>query len=160
MDYIKKIVTVFNRFDFQMNRLMMMAASGGGSSSVGEEEKPMESSRKMMKPLSFSGEKPCTPILDTINVPIHMKNLSTQELGALANELREEIVHTVSKTGGHLSSSLGVAELTVALHHVFNTPQDKIIWDVGHQVCHGCTQVKSTFIATTSTLCTFNLMSN
>ena len=57
-----------------------------------------------------------------------------QELEELADELREEIVYTLSKTGGHLSSSLGVADLTVALHHVFNTPQDKIIWDVGHQV--------------------------
>ena len=57
-----------------------------------------------------------------------------QELGSLVDELREEIVYSVSKTGGHLSSSLGVAELTVALHHVFNTPEDKIIWDVGHQV--------------------------
>lgn len=57
-----------------------------------------------------------------------------QELEALADELREEIVYNVSKTGGHLSSSLGVAELTVALHHVFNTPDDKIVWDVGHQV--------------------------
>ncbi|KAK4392644.1 putative 1-deoxy-D-xylulose-5-phosphate synthase 2, chloroplastic [Sesamum angolense] len=55
------------------------------------------------------------------------------ELERLADELREDIVHTVSKTGGHLSSSLGVAELTVALHHVFNSPEDKIIWDVGHQ---------------------------
>ncbi len=54
----------------------------------------------------------------------------------LANELREEIVYTISKTGGHLSSSLGVAELTVALHHVFECPKDKIIWDVGHQVIH------------------------
>ncbi|KHN17565.1 Putative 1-deoxy-D-xylulose-5-phosphate synthase, chloroplastic [Glycine soja] len=62
-----------------------------------------------------------------------MKNLSIQELEELADELREEIVYTLSKTGGHLSSSLGVAELTVALHHVFNTPQDKIVWDVGHQ---------------------------
>jgi 1-deoxy-D-xylulose-5-phosphate synthase len=60
--------------------------------------------------------------------------LAFQKLGILADELREEIVYTVSKTGGHLSSSLGVAELTVALHHVFDTPQDKIIWDVGHQV--------------------------
>ncbi|THG12866.1 hypothetical protein TEA_007935 [Camellia sinensis var. sinensis] len=83
--------------------------------------------------LNFSGEKPSTPILDTINYPIHMKNLSLEELEKLADELREEIVYTVSKTGGHLSSSLGVAELTVALHHVFNTPEDKIIWDVGHQ---------------------------
>ncbi|KAK6159131.1 hypothetical protein DH2020_006445 [Rehmannia glutinosa] len=83
--------------------------------------------------LNFSGEKPSTPILDTINYPIHLKNLSLQELERLADELREEMVYTVSKTGGHLSSSLGVSDLTVALHHVFNTPQDKIIWDVGHQ---------------------------
>ncbi|KAF5749438.1 1-deoxy-D-xylulose-5-phosphate synthase 2 chloroplastic [Tripterygium wilfordii] len=83
--------------------------------------------------LDFSGNKPSTPILDTINYPIHMKNLSIQELKVLADEIREQIVYTVSKTGGHLSSSLGVAELTVSLHHVFNTPDDKIIWDVGHQ---------------------------
>ena len=57
-----------------------------------------------------------------------------QELESLAGEVREEIVYTVSKTGGHLSSSLGVTEITIALHHVFNTPDDKIIWDVGHQV--------------------------
>ncbi|CAA0831216.1 1-deoxy-D-xylulose-5-phosphate synthase-chloroplastic [Striga hermonthica] len=80
-----------------------------------------------------SGEKPPTPLLDTINYPIHMKNLSKKDLEQLAAELRAEIVHTVAKTGGHLSSSLGVVELTVALHHVFNTPDDKIIWDVGHQ---------------------------
>ncbi|XP_020549312.1 probable 1-deoxy-D-xylulose-5-phosphate synthase 2, chloroplastic [Sesamum indicum] len=88
---------------------------------------------RIVSSLNFSGEKPSTPILDTINHPIHMKNLSVEELERLADELREEIVHTVSKTGGHLSSSLGVAELTVALHHVFNSPEDKIIWDVGHQ---------------------------
>lgn len=57
-----------------------------------------------------------------------------QELELLADELRAEIIYTVSKIGGHLSASLGVAELSVALHHVFNTPDDKIIWDVGHQV--------------------------
>nr|ADD82535.1 1-deoxyxylulose-5-phosphate synthase [Narcissus tazetta subsp. chinensis] len=62
-----------------------------------------------------------------------MKNLSTQDLEQLASELRLDIVHSVSKTGGHLSASLGVVDLTVALHHVFNTPDDKIIWDVGHQ---------------------------
>ncbi|QHO02268.1 putative 1-deoxy-D-xylulose-5-phosphate synthase 2 [Arachis hypogaea] len=82
--------------------------------------------------MNFSGEKPETPVLDVVNYRIHMKNLSNEELEALADELHEEIVYTVSKTGGHLSSSLGVAGLTVALHHVFNTPQDKIIWDVGH----------------------------
>ncbi|KAL0340008.1 UNVERIFIED_CONTAM: putative 1-deoxy-D-xylulose-5-phosphate synthase 2, chloroplastic [Sesamum radiatum] len=88
---------------------------------------------KTPRSLNFSGEKPSTPILDTINYPIHLKNLSLEELEKLSDELREEIVYTVSKTGGHLSSSLGVSELTVALHHVFNTPDDKIIWDVGHQ---------------------------
>lgn len=57
-----------------------------------------------------------------------------QDLEELARELRADIVHSVSKTGGHLGSSLGVVELSIALHHVFNTPEDKIIWDVGHQV--------------------------
>lgn len=83
--------------------------------------------------IDFSGEKPTTPLLDTINYPAHMKNLSTQDLEQLAAELRADIVYSVSKTGGHLSSSLGVIELSVALHHVFNTPDDRIIWDVGHQ---------------------------
>ncbi|KAF2318312.1 hypothetical protein GH714_004950 [Hevea brasiliensis] len=92
-----------------------------------------EQEPKHRRSLNFSGTKPSTPILDTINYPIHTKNLSIQDLELLADELREEIVYTVSKTGGHLSSSLGVAEITVALHHVFNTPEDKIIWDVGHQ---------------------------
>ncbi|XP_028082523.1 probable 1-deoxy-D-xylulose-5-phosphate synthase 2, chloroplastic [Camellia sinensis] len=83
--------------------------------------------------IDFSGEKPPTPLLDTINYPLHMKNLSVQDLEQLAAEVRADIVHSVSKTGGHLSASLGVVELTVALHHVFDTPQDKVIWDVGHQ---------------------------
>ncbi|CAI0403862.1 unnamed protein product [Linum tenue] len=83
--------------------------------------------------IDFSGEKPATPLLDTVNYPVHMKNLSTQDLEQLAAELRAEIVYGVAKTGGHLSSSLGVVELSVALHHVFSTPEDKIIWDVGHQ---------------------------
>ncbi|XP_058207754.1 probable 1-deoxy-D-xylulose-5-phosphate synthase 2, chloroplastic [Rhododendron vialii] len=96
-------------------------------------QQAQEENGQFVKALNFSGEKPFTPILDTVNYPIHMKNLSLQELEKLADELREDIVYTVSKTGGHLSSSLGVAELTVALHHVFNTPEDKIIWDVGHQ---------------------------
>ncbi|KAF5738042.1 1-deoxy-D-xylulose-5-phosphate synthase 2 chloroplastic [Tripterygium wilfordii] len=83
--------------------------------------------------IDYSGEKPATPLLDTINFPAHMKNLSIPDLEQLAAELRADVVYTVSKTGGHLSASLGVVELTVALHHVFNTPEDKIIWDVGHQ---------------------------
>lgn len=59
-----------------------------------------------------------------------------QELKQLADELRSDVIFNVSKTGGHLGSSLGVVELTVALHYVFNTPQDKILWDVGHQVTY------------------------
>ncbi|KAK4485555.1 hypothetical protein RD792_008198 [Penstemon davidsonii] len=112
----------------------------GNIVAVQQESKPSEKSDivvnangRITKSLNFSGEKPSTPILDTINYPIHMKNLSVEELEILTDELREELVYTVSKTGGHLSSSLGVAELTVALHHVFNSPEDKIIWDVGHQ---------------------------
>lgn len=88
---------------------------------------------KITRSLNFTGEMPSTPVLDTVNYPVHMKNLSTEELETLADELREEVVYNVSKTGGHLSSNLGVAELTVALHHVFDAPNDKIIWDVGHQ---------------------------
>jgi len=81
----------------------------------------------------YFSEKPPTPLLDTVNYPIHMKNLTLRELRQLSDELRSETIFTVSKTGGHLGSSLGVVELTVALHHVFNTPEDKILWDVGHQ---------------------------
>ncbi|KAE9602141.1 putative 1-deoxy-D-xylulose-5-phosphate synthase [Lupinus albus] len=81
----------------------------------------------------YYSQRPPTPLLDTINYPIHMKNLSTKELKQLADELRSDVIFSVSRTGGHLGSSLGVVELTVALHYVFNTPQDKILWDVGHQ---------------------------
>ncbi|CAK9164498.1 unnamed protein product [Ilex paraguariensis] len=81
----------------------------------------------------YHSQRPPTPLLDTINYPIHMKNLSTKELKQLADELRSDVIFNVSKTGGHLGSSLGVVELTVALHYVFNAPQDRILWDVGHQ---------------------------
>ncbi|KAL8524878.1 hypothetical protein ACS0TY_014482 [Phlomoides rotata] len=81
----------------------------------------------------YFSQKPPTPLLDTVNYPIHMKNLSPKELRQLADELRSDVIFNVSKTGGHLGSSLGVIELTVALHYVFNAPQDKILWDVGHQ---------------------------
>ena len=65
---------------------------------------------------------------------LHAEQYSTQELKQLADELRSDVIFNVSKTGGHLGSSLGVVELTVALHYVFNAPKDKILWDVGHQV--------------------------
>lgn len=72
-------------------------------------------------------------LLDSINFPEDLRKLNNEELNILNNELRQYIIESVSKTGGHLASNLGVVELTVALHYSFNTPSDKIIWDVGHQ---------------------------
>ena len=74
-----------------------------------------------------------TPTLDRVSGPADLKALSDAELKTLADELRRETIHVVSQTGGHLGSSLGVVELTVGIHAVFNTPMDKLIWDVGHQ---------------------------
>lgn len=74
-----------------------------------------------------------TPLLDSVHTPDDMKRLSMDDLKKLAYELRWDVLRTVSGTGGHLGSSLGVIELTVALHHVFNTPHDRLIWDVSHQ---------------------------
>jgi 1-deoxy-D-xylulose-5-phosphate synthase len=78
-------------------------------------------------------DRPTTPILDRVKIPADLKALSDRELRQLADELRAETISAVSVTGGHLGAGLGVVELTVALHTVFNTPHDKIIWDVGHQ---------------------------
>ncbi len=72
-------------------------------------------------------------ILEHINSPLDVKNLDTKQLYQLAQEVRKEIIDTVAVTGGHLASSLGTVELTIALHYVFDTPKDKIVWDVGHQ---------------------------
>jgi len=73
------------------------------------------------------------PLLEQINSPQDLKQLSVDQLNQLTEEIREFIITTVSKTGGHLASNLGVVELTIALHYVFDTPIDKIIWDVSHQ---------------------------
>ena len=72
-------------------------------------------------------------LLHTINSPADLRALSRQQLKPLADELREYLLHSVAQTGGHLSSNLGTVELTVALHYVFNTPHDRVVWDVGHQ---------------------------
>ncbi len=77
--------------------------------------------------------KPQTPLLDRVNLPADLKGFSDSDLGRLADEVRAETISAVSVTGGHLGAGLGVVELTVALHAVFDTPRDKIIWDVGHQ---------------------------
>ena len=78
-------------------------------------------------------DQPKTPILDRVNTPADMKGMSDVELRQLANELRTETIAAVSQTGGHLGAGLGVVEMTVALHAVFDAPKDKIIWDVSHQ---------------------------
>jgi len=78
-------------------------------------------------------QRPNTPLLDTVTTPADMKRFSDQELRRLSDELRAETVSAVSETGGHLGAGLGVVELTVALHAVFDTPKDRIIWDVSHQ---------------------------
>ena len=78
-------------------------------------------------------DRPKTPILDRVNIPADLKRLSDRELRLLADEVRAEVISAVSVTGGHLGAGLGVVELTVALHAVFDTPRDRLIWDVGHQ---------------------------
>ena len=77
--------------------------------------------------------RPSTPLLDRISTPADLKGLTIPELARVAEELRAETISAVSVTGGHLGAGLGVVELTVAIHAVFNTPKDKLIWDVGHQ---------------------------
>jgi 1-deoxy-D-xylulose-5-phosphate synthase len=76
---------------------------------------------------------PITPLLDTVSLPGDLRRLEESQLPQLADELRKETIDTVSVTGGHLGAGLGVVELTVALHYVFDTPDDRLIWDVGHQ---------------------------
>ncbi|HKT86236.1 MAG TPA: 1-deoxy-D-xylulose-5-phosphate synthase [Novosphingobium sp.] len=76
---------------------------------------------------------PATPLLDTVDTPVDLRRLKPAQLRQLADELRAETISAVGQTGGHLGSGLGVVELTVAIHYVFNTPEDRLIWDVGHQ---------------------------
>src|SRR3954467_3583036 len=78
-------------------------------------------------------DRPDTPLLDTVKVPSDLRALGKDQLPQLADELRQEVISAVGSTGGHLGSGLGVVELTVAIHYVFNTPDDRLIWDVGHQ---------------------------
>src|SRR3954453_12487748 len=78
-------------------------------------------------------DRPVTPLLDTVQLPADLRALPKDQLPELAEELRQEVISAVSVTGGHLGAGLGVIELTVALHYVFQTPDDRLIWDVGHQ---------------------------
>ena len=72
-------------------------------------------------------------LLDQINYPSDLRQLKRSQLEQVSNELRSEVIDVVSETGGHLGAGLGVVELTTAIHYVFNTPKDKLVWDVGHQ---------------------------
>src|SRR5499425_212048 len=74
-----------------------------------------------------------TPLLDRVKVPADLRELPEEDLRQLADELRAELIDAVSVTGGHLGAGLGVVELTVAIHYVFDTPTDRLVWDVGHQ---------------------------
>ena len=76
---------------------------------------------------------PSTPLLDKVDYPADLRNLTKKELHQFSDELREYLIYSVSQSGGHFGAGLGVIELTVALHYIFNTPEDNLIWDVGHQ---------------------------
>src|SRR5713101_8988326 len=73
------------------------------------------------------------PLLDSIGTPADLRRLSPAKLPALAQELRQFLIHSVSTRGGHFAAGLGTVELTIALHYVYNTPYDRLVWDVGHQ---------------------------
>ena len=82
---------------------------------------------------SIPSDIPETPTLDKIDVPSDIKNLSSIQLQSLADDVRAHLLYSVGQSGGHLGGGLGVVELTVALHYLYNAPEDKIVWDVGHQ---------------------------
>ncbi len=77
--------------------------------------------------------RPNTPLLDTINSPEILRALEEQQLPQVALELREYLLYCIGQTGGHFGAGLGVVELTLALHYAYNTPDDRLVWDVGHQ---------------------------
>jgi 1-deoxy-D-xylulose-5-phosphate synthase len=83
--------------------------------------------------MSFMNDRPSTPLLDQVAWPADLRTLKPEQLHQLADELRQEVISAVGVTGGHLGSGLGVVELTTAIHYVFDTPNDKLVWDVGHQ---------------------------
>ena len=81
----------------------------------------------------FPRERPQTPLLDRANTPVELRRLAEADLETLADELRQYLLYSVGQSGGHFGAGLGVVELTIALHYIFDTPQDRLVWDVGHQ---------------------------
>ena len=79
----------------------------------------------------FPRQRPVTPLLDRASTPDGLRRLGENELEGLADELRQYLLYTVGQTGGHFGAGLGVIELTIALHYVFDTPDDRLVWDVG-----------------------------
>ena len=96
--------------------------------------KALEDAKQIIKVLMMKNNN--YPVLDKINTPSDLKKLDNSELKLLANDIRAYILEVISQTGGHLAAGLGTVELSISLHYVFNTPIDKIIWDVGHQCIH------------------------
>ncbi|SVB99556.1 uncharacterized protein METZ01_LOCUS252410, partial [marine metagenome] len=82
---------------------------------------------------SIPEDQPLTPLLDQVSDPFALRKLEENDLETLAEELRHFLIYTVAQTGGHFGAGLGVIELTIALHYVFQTPDDDLVWDVGHQ---------------------------
>ncbi|HIX61982.1 MAG TPA: 1-deoxy-D-xylulose-5-phosphate synthase, partial [Candidatus Halomonas stercoripullorum] len=78
-------------------------------------------------------ERPLTPLLDTLDTPASLRVMTNEQLLQVADELRAYLLYSVGRSGGHFGAGLGVVELTVALHHALDTPEDRLVWDVGHQ---------------------------
>src|SRR5689334_2521844 len=92
-----------------------------------------EGNRRTIAAVLSNAERPMPRLLDGIDGPQDVKRLPISDLPKLCEEIRAEIIHTCARTGGHLGSSLGAVELNVALHYVFDSPRDRLVWDVGHQ---------------------------
>ena len=92
-----------------------------------------ESRKRYLMLQEIPQSRPNTPLLDSIDEPSQLRDLEPNQLSELAQELRQYLVYSVGKSGGHFASGLGVVELTIALHYVYDTPTDQLLWDVGHQ---------------------------
>src|SRR5262249_25394838 len=93
----------------------------------------MKKKSRAAPPRPTDAARPAARVLDRINRPQDLKSLSAAELSALAQECRETIIATITRTGGHLASNLGIVELTLALHRAFDSPKDRIVWDTSNQ---------------------------